>query len=244
VYGAPPPPGGNAAADTGPTLSKGLSGTLQGFLWATAGFAVIAAPVALATLVNFNDYWDTPVGSRAEAIALDDFANTEDTMVGLQGGMWLSWIVAWILMIIWANSAHKTTQRLGAGDRQWSSGWTVGGWFIPVANLIIPKLVITEIEQIAGAPRRNGRVDAEWRRRPAAAIGWVWWVLMMAGLVAVGIGMALVPDVTEEFSADTVRASYLLRTVGFALVAGGGVCGALYVRRISNRLSSDGLAAG
>jgi hypothetical protein len=49
--------------------------------------------------------------------------------------------------------------------------------------------------------------------------------------------------VTEEFSADTVRASYLLRTVGFALVAGGGVCGALYVRRISNRLSSDGLAA-
>lgn len=221
------------------SVSVGLSGTLQGFYWALAGFAAISAAFAVGTLAAFNSWWDTPVGSREEARALDDWMQVEDTFEGLAGMMFLAGLVVFILMIIWMNISHKVTQQLWPGQRSWSSGWTVGAWFIPFANAVIPKLVMNEIERIAVSPRSHGVVGAQWRSTATSPIGWLWWLGIVIGSIVNTVGSGIGSDL--DSSAGEVRAGYVLNGLGFALVAAGAVFGALYVRRIGGRLSPRGI---
>jgi hypothetical protein len=237
VMGAPPGPYGYQPARR--STSGGLGGTIQGFMWAMAALGVITAISAIATIGTFNTYWDTSPGSRAERTALDDWTAVEDTFIAFGAFLFLAGIVVIILLMIWMNSAHKTTQQFWSGPRSWSSGWTVGGWFIPLANLIIPKLVLTEIEKLALAPRTAGAVGADWRSRRSSAIGWLWWIGLVVGLVVNNVGTSLGNEV--DSSAGEIRASYALSAVGCALVAIASVFGALYVRRISSRVTARGI---
>lgn len=236
------PPSVRMSAPHAPTrrfLSSGLSGTLQGFLWAAGAVAAISATLAFATLIAFNDWWNAPVGSRAEERRLSDWRDVEDALAAASGFFVLLSIVVFVLMIVWMNQAHKVTQQLWSGNRAWSSGWTVGGWFIPLGNLVIPKLVVTEIERIAVAARSGGQVGSGWRTAPTAVVGWLWWVAWVIGIICNAVGNTLGDDL--DSSASEVRAGYVLNGAGLALVAFSAVCAVFYVRRISARLSADGL---
>lgn len=219
--------------------SGGLGGTIQGFMWASAAGSAVAAVLALVSLGMFNRYWDTPINSRVEADAYDDWIAVDDGFVTVVGLSALSAFVVWILLMIWMNQAHKATQQLWYGPRQWSSGWTVGAWFIPMANAVIPWLVMSEIDRIGRAPRTAGRVDASWRGSSALAVGKVWWILLVVGLVASGVGDAI--GTAEDATAGEVRAGYVVQAIGFAILAASGICGALYVRRLASRLGADGM---
>ncbi len=220
-------------------VSGGLGGTIQGFFWALAAVAAVAAVLSLAALSAFNSYWDTPIDSRAEARAYDDWLAIDDTFSAFAGFTVICGLVLFVLMIIWMHSAHKATQQLWQGHRQWTSGWTVGGWFIPVANLVIPKLVLSEIERIAFAPRASGRVDGSFTARKVAPVGTAWWLTYVAATVLVAIGAALSGD---DVSDSELRAGYVVTSAGFAVLVASGVLGALYVRRLGRRLSASGLS--
>jgi hypothetical protein len=61
----------------------------------------------------------------------------------------------------WRYRARRGLDRLGATGLTWRPGWAIGGWFIPIANLVIPLLVVNEIDR--AGPRRPGRwVFAAW----------------------------------------------------------------------------------
>lgn len=221
------------------SVSPGLSGTLQGFGWAACGIAILTALLAIGNLIAFNQWWDSPIGSAEEADALDELSTLEDGLAGLGGIMTLVELVVFVLMLIWANQAHKATQGIWPGPRKWSSGWTIGGWFIPFANLVIPKLVLNEIERIAFSPRSNGYVGEGWRRRSTMIQGWIWWLGIIVGYILNAIGNLLVGG--GEARAGEVRAGRVFNAVGLTLVAIGAGYGALYVRRITSRLTADGL---
>ncbi|MGB0114160.1 MAG: DUF4328 domain-containing protein [Ilumatobacteraceae bacterium] len=220
------------------SVSTGLTGTLQGFLWAVCGFALVASVMALVSLVAFNTYWDTPINSRAEADAFDDWIAIDDAFGALAGIAVLCGLVVFVLMLIWMNGAHKTTQQLWFGERKWTSGWTVGAWFIPFANAVLPKLVLNEIERIALEPRSNGAVPATWRSRSLLLIGNLWWIGLIVGTVLAQFGGLSTGD--EPASGD-FQITYVLDAVGLALVGVSAIFGALYVRRLGGRLSAAGL---
>lgn len=220
-------------------VSTGLGGTIQGFLWAAAGLAALAALMSIAALTAFNSYWNSPVGSRAESSAYDDWIAFDDALSGFAGFTAICGIVLFILLIIWMHKAHTTTQQLWQGSRQWTSGWTIGGWFIPIANLVIPKLVLSEIERIALAPRVGGAVDASFKTRPTLAVGKLWWTGIVVGWVFNLVASALSGD---EASDTDLRVGYVFNALGLAALAASGVFGALYVRRLGRRLSDAGIA--
>jgi hypothetical protein len=220
-------------------VSGGLGGTIQGFFWALAALAAIAAVMSLAALGAFNSYWDTPIDSLAEARAYDDWISVDDAFGAFAGFCVICGLVLFVLMIIWMHGAHKATQQLWAGHRQWTSGWTVGGWFIPVANLVIPKLVLSEIERIAFAPRVGRQVDASFRTRKVSAVGTAWWLCYVIASLLIVIGAGL----TGDSASDTeLRVGYVLTAVGFAVLVASGILGALYVRRLGSRLTAAGIA--
>lgn len=54
-------------------------------------------------------------------------------------------ILTAILFLIWLNRANKNLTPLKAENIEFSSGWAVGWWFIPFANLVKPFQVVREV---------------------------------------------------------------------------------------------------
>jgi hypothetical protein len=221
----------------GRSVATGLTGTLQGFFWAVGGLSVLVIISALIGLGHLAEYEGAEPRSRARTRVLDDMTATDEAINGLIGFAWLGGLVVFILIIIWTYQAHQATQRLYRGPRKWSSGWTIGGWFIPVANALIPKLVLNEIERIALTPRVAGVPSEDWRRRPTLAGGWIWWVAYVVGVTVATMGSGSFDE--PGGSVDTWRAGYWLVVAGHALLATSAVFGALYIRRIGRELSAQ-----
>src|SRR4051812_8017205 len=154
---APPPPTPGepqapkfaiAYAPPGPGLSSALTG------WLMALFGLSAASAAAVSATNF--------------LALKEFKGFRTFGSGQSQAEWIHmahvayelyrvfisvWIVTFVVLVLWMYRAHKASQLLWTGQRRWRVGWTLGGWCIPLAQFVIPKLVLNEIEQIAKAPR-------------------------------------------------------------------------------------------
>ena len=249
--GAPPiaatrPPSGPLAAQVplnapAQSVSPGLGGTLQGFFWAMCGLSIVALLLAIGNLLAFNAWWDTPIGSREADDALDDWVRVEDALQAVGGVMLIVGIVVFVLLVVWSNRAHAASQELWLGERTWSSGWSVGGWFIPLGNAVIPKMVLDEIERIAFAVRSGGRADEAWRTVSTSAVGWVWWLAMIVGALLNVAGNRLGTELGA--SAAEVRLGYVLNCVGLTVSAVGMAAGAVFVRKLTSRLTAEGLRA-
>ena len=242
----PPPAGAWPSAPTAPwptapvdprlvsqsrpdSLSAGLSGTLQGFLWLMSLRAAIGSGLAIAARSAFSD-----------ARNFDDIAHhnhwveRHNAMSGVIGFFLIASVTSFVLGIIWTRKAHRASSALWAGERKWSSGWSIGGWFIPFANFVIPALVIGEIERIATAARAHGATLFGWSNRSASLFGKLSWIAMVAGLVVMRGADSSVEELTPDDPAGTTYYSAII--VGFALIAVGAAFLALYVPRLRRAL--------
>jgi uncharacterized membrane protein YhaH (DUF805 family) len=215
-------------------VSRALSGWVQGVFWATA---VGAASLAVTSLRAYRVHDD----HRAGDAPLSAWVEANDAQVLAFGLMALGVLALAVLFIVWSYKAHQASDRLGPIGRSWRRGWSIGGWFIPFANLVIPKLVLNETERITMAPRAGGVVTADWRRQPTSALGWVWWLTWVAGSVFMGLANIGEEADTLERTASQVRDTYAWSAMcGLALTISA-VCAALFVRRVSRRLSPEAL---
>ena len=222
------------------TVPSTLTGWLQGLMWAAGGMAVITGVVALVALNAFEDYRDAGIGTALERHAYDTWTDRHDTFGAINAVLSMLWIGMFVVTIVWMNKAHKTTQRLWRGSRKWTSGWTVGGWFIPFANFVIPKKVLNEIERIATAPRTGGVVGSGWRQESTSALGWLWWIGFSLSIVFRTIGTGLLGDLTGPD--DDITAGYTTQAIGSFLTVAAMPFGALYIRGLARRLSPQGIA--
>ena len=55
------------------------------------------------------------------------------------------YVVAATFFLIWFNRANKNLTSFGTNHLQFTSGWAVGWWFIPFANLVKPFQVVREV---------------------------------------------------------------------------------------------------
>lgn len=134
-----------------------------------------------------------------------------------------------VLLIIWTWKAAKASEVLQSGPRTWRAGWAIGSWFIPLASLVIPFLVIGEVDKIAKAPRVDGRADSIWHSTSTSLIGHLWWW---------GHAGALVIWQIVSMAFPTQSAGRLTSVSLIDLLMGiSAVFGALFVRQLSKRLS-------
>jgi hypothetical protein len=72
------------------------------------------------------------------------------TMLAARSWM-LGLLVAGIAFTTWLVQARRNGGRLG-GAPAWAPAWAVGGWFIPVANLVIPYRVVGDVRRATLSP--------------------------------------------------------------------------------------------
>ncbi|MFI5053014.1 MAG: DUF4328 domain-containing protein [Acidimicrobiia bacterium] len=146
-------------------------------------------------LVQLDHFDQTP--SLVTATNLRD----ADDAVGAAAG-WLSLIALAILVlvIIYLFRASKNTALWRSDRPTWAAGWTIGAWFIPLANAVLPCLVICEIWKRSDP----GAADPA-ARRGSARVVW-WWVVFVVGFVAASIDISS-ETINEARAQDWVNLS-------------------------------------
>ncbi|GLW29649.1 hypothetical protein Areg01_25890 [Actinoplanes regularis] len=61
-------------------------------------------------------------------------------------GYLIAFIFTIVTFMVWLHRASTNLWNTGHGMK-WRPGWTIGGWFIPFANLVIPLLVFREVDR-------------------------------------------------------------------------------------------------
>jgi hypothetical protein len=214
------------------TVSRGLTGTIRGFLYAAAATSLAGVLATYNELGKFNDFKDGT--GRSAAARLSD---AEEVSGGVLGLFALTGVVLAVLVVIWWYQSYQAIERTGAAGRSWSSGWAIGGWFIPVGNFVIPKLVLNEIDRVSGAAEAG--LVTEWRSRPLLANANLWWGFFVAGGILLGIGANITTAQIESlsFDADMYRIGLWLTLLGLAADVPAALFGAASVRVFGERLN-------
>lgn len=171
----------------------------------TAVFVVLIGPVCM-VLATFT------FGSSQ---------NTDEAKFGMAliGGAFvfilLGWPISAILMIRWLSLARANADAMfPAHFHRLSSGWAIGGWFVPLANWIIPPLVVTDVVRASNPTGDSLRAV------------WVWWAgWVAANLILIGGFVLLTPLEYPDGAATlaqclwTATALYTASALAFRSVA-------------------------
>jgi hypothetical protein len=102
-----------------------------------------------------------------------------------------------VLTIIWQWRLAKNHERLGRPGTTLRAGWAIGGWFIPLANYVLPMIVFVDIWK--GSDPGLGPDDPEWKRSRVSPVLIAWWTCWVVGSI---INVAFRNDTTG--SVDTL----------------------------------------
>jgi hypothetical protein len=215
------------------TVSRGLTGTLRGFLYAAAAIALAGVFAVVNEARAFEAWWSSP-GSTA---LLDQLTAAEEATIGIDGILTLASLTIAVLVIVWWYQAYLAIQRLEPSGLRWSPGWAIGGWFIPFANLVIPKRVLDEVDRVSAAAE-DGSVEA-WRNRPRIRVAAVWWGFWVAAVVLRGMGLVMTqsqlqPEVT--FDGGIYASGLRFSIVGLAALCVAALCLTAALRVLGERL--------
>lgn len=103
--------------------------------------------------------WLRRMLSLADATALHDAAGPSTAASA-------ALLVSGVLFMLWLGRARRHLAEFD-GRPIYSPGWTVGAWLIPIANLIMPGLVVADVARWSTAD--------ETVRRQLRRLVWVWW---------------------------------------------------------------------
>lgn len=96
----------------------------------------------------------------------------------------LAFLTAGSLFLVWLHRARRDAGRMSSDRLRFGPGWTIGVWFVPVANFLLGPLAVADVWR-ASAPSPA--------RRAFPVLGW-------AGCVLMGIAMNY--TATARFALD------------------------------------------
>jgi hypothetical protein len=135
----------------------------------------------------------------------------------------LAAVVAAIPFLMWLYRSHRNLKALGAAPLQYTPGWTIGGWFIPIGNLFIPYQVVQEVHRGSDPAGFGESQFVRLGQRSVVVMGW-WFCWIASGILAqVGV-MILTTNSVGEPDLEMLRfASWMLLVTG-VLRIGAGIC--------------------
>lgn len=203
-----------------------------------AGLHVLLLIAFVQARSTLDDAWN----SSFTRGAWDDAVAAEDRLISIGAIILLCQVGALVLFIVWMWRSHKAGDRLRPGDRKWSKGWTIGAWLIPIANVVLPRKVMTDIERVARSPRDGGRVTQDWRSFPTLPIGQIWWILIVIGTLLGRTASGMNTNAIEDFDTDGVLEAYVTGAIGAGVTTVAFLCAIPLIGSIGARLTDEAFA--
>jgi hypothetical protein len=199
--------------------TEGLRTALSG-LFLLVVVASVASGVAHLHRAGVIDRISNGTATLREARRADDLVRTA-TLIALS-----LLVAAGVVFIVWQWRTAKNAEVLGRTGARYGAGWSIGGWFIPLANLVIPVLIIQDLWRSSDPdPSLVG-----WRSRPRSAlVGWWWAAIVLGGLAGRSANATDTSSLSDLRSAET-RAAF-----GVLLFAVAAILAIAVVRTITSR---------
>jgi hypothetical protein len=219
--GMPPPPGPGTAWSAAPAVQprfQPLAGLATALTWLIPVAVVAAVAVSATHLLRLDAFNRVLDGDFSAA---RDFNDADDAVGATRTILFLLSIAIFVLVVILLFRAVKNAEIWTQSQGRFSAGWAIGGWFIPLANFVIPFMVFLDVwKRSAPGDRRLGS--------PSAALLWCWWLLYVVGQVLIFL------DPTGDFPTPSeVRAREELNAAGGFVLAVAGILMIFVVRRLA-----------
>ena len=132
----PQPGGAPSAAYTPPARWRSLRGLTTALTWLFSAHIVLTVVLIIGVFNHLRVLGDKETGGLVfDTKAVNDANALPAAMILLSG---LVALAIFVLLIIWLYRAAKNNEALGRQNPRLGPGWAIGGWFIPLANFVIP----------------------------------------------------------------------------------------------------------
>lgn len=92
--------------------------------------------------------------------------------------------LAIVLFLVWLARSRRNAQELSPGASVPSRGWTIGAWFIPVVNFLVPRQLVLDIGRAS---------SASWEQKRDTTLVNLWWVAWITHAVVLVMGGRVAP---------------------------------------------------
>ena len=225
----PQPPGGPPAAYGPRAQWRSLRGITTALTWLFVAHIVLTALLIIGVFNHLRVLGDNETGGLVfDTKAVNDANALPAAMIILSGFVALA---IFVLLVIWLYRAAKNNEALGRQNPRLGPGWAIGGWFIPIANFVIPFIVMDDVWR--GADPSIARGDPGWRRTSTLGAIWAW--LVTAVIFTIPSVIASSSGDVRADEPDKVRRDDILRIIGAFGAILAAVFAIVVVRRIAVR---------
>jgi hypothetical protein len=196
-----------------------------------------SAVLCLIALINQRSVADD-VAHGNVVDALSRLRHADSGVRGTTGLLGFVILAIAVVFIIWFWRAAKNNELFGRRNPRFAPGWSIGSWFIPLANFVIPVLIAQDLWR--GSDQSAPPGDPTWRsRRGSPVVGW-WW----AGFLASSILRYVHPGALDDQYAVSASTLSSFRTVNALIIAGmivtipAAILAIRFVRQLASRQES------
>ncbi len=151
----------------------------------------------------------------------DDYVSAGSAFFGL------TQLVIVVLFVIWMFRAAKNNEALGRTGARFGPGWSIWSWFVPIANFVVPVLIMQDLWRGSTVASRRG--DRSWRAVSGSGLVAAWWAAWVASWIRfldAGSGLH------NGGSLADIETSNMLALVGVVATAVAAILALLVVRAL------------
>ncbi|MBP8534332.1 DUF4328 domain-containing protein [Streptomyces sp. MK37H] len=102
--------------------------------------------------------------ARDSGVVPDDLHTKRSDVEAMDSGTGVAALVLVVLWLVWFRTAYINSTVLNPGRQRFGSGYSVGAWFIPIAQLWLPKQIANDVwtSSTPPGPGRRGRAVLHW----------------------------------------------------------------------------------
>jgi hypothetical protein len=173
LYSSPPP---QVRRERWAKNPRTLTLLLRILLWVLLGVAIVSALISVSSLVT----------GRAAQVEIEELS-LMDIVELLVALMYLGVYLATVVVFgMWIHRANRNARALGARHLEFTPGWAVGWYFVPILNLWKPMQAMREIWHASQNPHAGPDEST-----PAMISGWwgLWLITNFLGQLSFRYGL-------------------------------------------------------
>jgi amino acid transporter len=222
-------------------VTNGKFSSVGGITRVLVGLFIVIGVLSFVSIVNNSVGIDLLKDIMAGRYVDEADLNFYDSLTMSIGSTQLVLLIVFlIIFLVWVYRTHKNLYHLNTDELRFTPGWSVGWFFIPIANLVLPYRVMAETWRASNPHNAIGDKLAWKDSRVSAIVGWWWALTIISGIISSVISrFALyLPEEFLDYIYTSITADFI--TISWVIVT------ILMVRRISafqdekNRLLDEG----
>jgi Domain of unknown function (DUF4328) len=127
--------------------------------------------------LSFITHVARPSTAQGVAAGEEEISVSDLVEVLLAMAQVLAMLVTGVVFLKWIYRANLNVRGFGAQGLNFTPGWSIGWYFIPIANLWKPYQAMSEIWRASRDPRN-------WKREPGSAVLNWWWAFWIFSSIA------------------------------------------------------------